>query len=742
MANDSAIVTPVPPELPPGANWEVHIGDEAEELVARKLSHESQEARQAVLNSAASILSKSAHPNADTGSETGLVVGYVQSGKTLSFTTVMALARDNGFQIVIVVAGISKLLLKQSTDRLRKDLQIDEIEGALQWRLYTNPPNNETTRRHIEQTLGEWSDPAVPPSERATVLITVMKNHRWLQALVGLLRSLDLTGVPTLIIDDEADQASLNTLVSQQRQSPTYRRLLELRDAIPNHTFLQYTATPQAPLLINIIDALSPGFVEVLEPGTGYVGGQTFFQGNMPLVRVIDPEDISTDDNPLTDPPEPLREALRIFLLGVAAGLVEGRSARNPRRSMLVHPSQRTDSHAEYWRWISNMFDDWQRILDLADGDPDKQDLLDEFRRDYIELADTVDHLPNFEMIYAQLRRAFRQTKIEQVNASGGRTPEIDWSQSYGWILVGGQAMDRGFTVEGLTVTYMPRGPGMGNADTVQQRGRFFGYKQRYLGFCRVYLEQDALNAFEEYVSHEEDMRKQLQRVQRSGQPLSEWKRAFVLSPDLQACRRSVINYEYVRGNYANRWFYPTIAEAPAEVIEANRAATDNFVASLSLQPDPNTVGREAAQRHRVQRGLMLAQAVNDLIVPFRVTGAGDTRNFVGLMLQISHALEKNGSELCTVYQISPEFTRSRAVDANGKINELFQGPTRLNTGEYSYPGDSAFRDDDTVTVQLHRLNIRRNEENVTENVPVVAIWVPGRLELDWIAQHQPEQDD
>jgi hypothetical protein len=388
------------------------------------------------------------------------------------------------------------------------------------------------------------------------------------------------------------------------------------------------------------------------------------------------------------------------------------------------------------------MFDDWQRILDLPDGDPDKQDLLAEFRQDHAELDGTVDNLPSFEVISQQLRRAFRLTKIEQVNARGGKTPEIDWSQSYGWILVGGQAMDRGFTVEGLTVTYMPRGPGMGNADTVQQRGRFFGYKQRYLGFCRVYLEQDALNAFEDYVAHEEDMRRQLQEVQRSGRPLREWKRAFVLSPDLQACRRNIIDYDYVRGNYANQWFYPTIAEAPDAVLLANRATTDNFVAGINLVQDPETADRDPAQRHRVQRGLSLAQVVNDLIVPFRVTGAGDSRNLVGLMLQISRALENNGDEQCTVYQMSPEFPRSRAIDANGKINELFQGATRLAGGGYGYPGDTTFRDDDNVTVQLHRLTIRRNDEAVAANVPVIAIWVPRRLELDWVSQHQPEQDD
>jgi hypothetical protein len=138
---------------------------------------------------------------------------------------------------------------------------------------------------------------------------------------------------------------------------------------------------------------------------------------------------------------------------------------------------------------------------------------------------------------------------------------------------------------------------------------------------------------------------------------------------------------------------------------------------------------------------LSLAQIVSDLIVPFRVTGAGDSRNLVGLMLQISRALENNGDEHCTVYQVSPEFARSRAIDANGKINELFQGATRLASGGYSYPGDTAFRDDETVTVQLHRLNLRRNDEPVADDVPVIAIWIPRRLELDWVSQHQPHQD-
>jgi hypothetical protein len=738
MATDPDTVVPINTELPQGSNWQPVIGDEARDLVNRKLAHESQETRDALLASSASILAKSVPPEAAAGSATGLVIGYVQSGKTLSFTTVMALARDNGFQLVIVVAGISRPLLNQSTQRLRRDLRIDDVDGPLRWKLYTNPTDNENNRRHIEQTLADWRDEDVPQAERATVLITVMKQHTHLRGLISLLQNLDLEGVPTLIIDDEADQASLNTLVARGQESPTYRRLLEMRDAIPHHTFLQYTATPQAPLLINIIDALSPDFAEVLEPGADYTGGAAFFQAHPELVEVIDPSDIPTDNNPLHDPPEPLLEALRIFLLGVAAGQAEGRSARNPNRSMLVHPSQRRDSHAEYHRWISDVFDEWQRILRLPEDDSDRLDLMEDMQVAYDNLASTVDNLPPFEELLRRLPRAFRDTKIEEVNTRGQQTPIIDWSQSYGWILVGGQAMDRGFTVEGLTVTYMPRGPGVGNADTVQQRGRFFGYKRRYLGYCRVYLELAALNAFQEYVEHEEIMRRLLEEWQESGRPLSEWKRAFVLSPALQPCRRNVLEHGFSRGDYANRWFYPAYLLAPAEVTAENRATVDSFLASLSLAPEAGSEAREAAQRHLVQRDLSLASVVESLIVPFRVTGPRDTTELIGVMLQLSEGLRANGNERCTVFQMSPDFPRQRATDQNGRINELFQGPTRVTGGGYSYPGDSAFRDEDFVTVQIHSLNLRQDDVTVAESVPAIAIWLPARFEIDWIAQHQP----
>src|SRR5205823_2421094 len=139
-----------------------------------------------------------------------------------------------------------------------------------------NPRLQNRDHASIEVALADWRDPAVDPHERSTVLITVMKNHRHLRNLIAVLRQVDFTRIPVLIFDDEADQAGLNNLINQGEESTTYRELRTLKQTVPLHTFLQYTATPQGPLLINLIDVLSPAFAATLTPGPDYTGGRDF----------------------------------------------------------------------------------------------------------------------------------------------------------------------------------------------------------------------------------------------------------------------------------------------------------------------------------------------------------------------------------------------------------------------------------------------------------------------------------
>ena len=743
MSDDTPIIVEAASEDSGDDRWNPILGPETIDFLDQIVPQSS---RDNMRDDAVSILAKGINPAATVGQETGLVIGYVQSGKTMSFEAVAALARDNAFQIVIVVAGISNPLLDQSTRRLRRDLRLDELDRVRRWIQFQNPPDNSETIQAIRDVLDDWRDSGTPEEYKKTVLITVLKNHRHLQRLTALFGALNMQNVPVLIIDDEADQASLNTEAAQGQESTTYRRLMELRQELSSHTYLQYTATPQAPLLVSIIDSLSPNFVQVLEPGDAYVGGRDFFADNSNYVRVIPPEDVPVKSNPLSEPPESLLQALRVFMVGVTAGLRASRNTGN--RSMLVHPSHRTEQHQEYCSWVREIFEAWKSILTLPDDDSDKLELIEDFREAYDDLAETArSDIPAFNELVPSLSMAFRNTRVLEVNARGGSTPLVDWRSAYGWILVGGQAMDRGFTVEGLTVTYMPRGIGVGNADTVQQRARFFGYKRPYLGYCRLYLEQGTLNAFQNYVEHEEDIRSQLETIQQENQPLNEWKRAFILDTRLRPCRQTVLEFDYMRGRFSDAWVAPRVVLASDPVIQANRNAVSAFMQEMMFVDDDGHPDRTDIQRHEVCREVPLRDVIEQLLVRMRITGTVDSQRNTGMLLQLSRVLENNPDERCTAYRMSPRLRRRRGIDENGEVTNLFQGEAPVNPRERRgevYPGDRAIRDDDTITVQVHTLDLTQKkndvDEIVIENVPVIAVWIPARLARGWISQDQPVQ--
>jgi hypothetical protein len=503
-------------------DWQPFVGDETTELLRSKgftnPDGSLNESGDRILDETYRIMQVCGSPDEETNNETGIVIGYVQSGKTLSFTTLTALARDNNYQIVIVIAGVSTNLVNQSTQRLEVDLRLN-TRFDRKWTLLSNP-NSTQEAETIETTLAQWADPTFPDERCRTLLITVMKNTSHLNNLVNILAGQNLTGVPTLIIDDEGDQASLNTRarwaarqnldiesLTENQVSTIYRRINALRNVFPHHTFLQYTATPQANLFINIMDRLSPNFIKLLTPGPDYTGGIEFFRNNPNLILEIPPNEIPSQANVLFEIPESLKSALRIFFLGVVAGEMQN-NHRN--RTMLVHPSRLQGDHNEFTNWIRNTCNSWQRLLSGTDND-DKRELIEEFRDSFRQLQLTVSDLPNFEILTGNnLIHALRYTQVVEVNSRNGATPQIPWNDSYSWILVGGQSMDRGFTVEGLTVTYMPRNIGTGNVDTIQQRARFFGYKRGYLGFCRVFLDQVTIDAYNFIVEHEEDVRNRL----------------------------------------------------------------------------------------------------------------------------------------------------------------------------------------------------------------------------------------
>ena len=712
--------------------WRPSIGRETYELLQRLSLDEA--SRNALRDEAIRVLSKCVPPNQQEGQRTGLVVGYVQSGKTLSFTAVTALARDNSYPLVIVIAGTSISLTNQSQTRLRRDLSLDTREDRC-WRHLHNPRVENQDYTRIDNPLEDWRDPSASSSQRATMLITVMKHHGHLQHLIDVLSHVNLDNIPVLLFDDEGDQAGLNNLINEGEESTTYRRLRELKETIPHHTFLQYTATPQGPLLINLIDVLSPSFAVTLTPGDTYIGGRHFFLESSQLVREIPPNQIPTRNNPLNEPPESLLQAMRIFFLGVASGLVRDDGRGN--RSMMVHPSWHTIGHQRYFDWITEILGHWRRTL-ANPADPDCTELLAEFRPAYEDLRATVEHLESFEDLAAQLPRAIR-ADAHLVNTSQGQTPQIDWRGAYAHILVGGQALDRGFTVEGLTVTYMPRGVGTRRADTIQQRARFFGYKGQYLGYCRVYLEQQVSDAFARYVAHEEYIRNRLGEYEQRS--LRELRRAFLLPRGLTPTRDSIIDIDYVRARVNEGWFYPRAPHESREAVEENKTVIDEYLDSINIEDDEGHPDRTMHQRHQISPSVSLREAYENLLLNLRFTSLSDAQNFLGMIVVIGQALDQNPDERCQIYRMSSGEARRRTLNDQGEIPNLFQGAAPVNPPERRgeiYPGDRLIRSEDDITIQIHNLELRvRDGRTIHRDVPNVAIHIPARLANDVLIQDQ-----
>jgi len=702
------------------AKWQPYQGEEIDSLIKHKgfvdSSGNINSTGERVIDETFRILEMCGDPDKLSNIETGLVLGYVQSGKTLSFTSLTALANDNHYQIAIIIAGTSTTLSEQSFERMKNDLRI-ETRYDRKWTIIKNAGSAED-RDTIEMKLDQWSDSIFPKENCTTILLTVMKNGSRLRNLTDLLRGLNLEGVPTLIIDDESDQASLNTRgranarsgfgVNEGEASTIYRRINELRSIFPHHTFLQYTATPQANLFVNIMDRLSPNFIKLLTPGEGYTGGNSFFIQNPHLVCEIPLNEIPTNHNPIHEPPESLQYSLKIFFLGVVAGDLK-RDQRN--RSMMVHPSRLTNSQNVFFNWIRNICESWKRLLQSSEEE-EKSALLQEFLEAYNDLKLTVgDDLPSFdELAKNRLIHAIKNTRIIEVNASRGRTPEIRWSDFYSHILVGGQAMDRGFTVEGLTVTYMPRSLATGQVDTTLQRARFFGYKGSYLGFCRVWIDQANIDAYRSIIEHEEDVRRRLEEYDLNNKHLNEWDREVVKDRILRLTRPNIIYNDLDRDYFGEEWFIIRAPHDTDSIINVNQDIVSEFVNSRieGFEKNDGHTERTHLQSHLVAE-LPLSESLQYLLNRLKFTKESDSQTFSSLRGLINGYLQDNPDETCFVYSMSSKIEnskvdqtiRKRRLNRNDEIQQLFQGEQPTSNGQFKkgevYPGDRSIKDDNKV---------------------------------------------
>lgn len=671
--------------------------------------HIDGKSREAIWNTSLRVLENIRPALVEGNSSTVMVLGYVQSGKTTSMASLMALAADEGIDFVVAFLGSTTLLLDQNALRLSDSLGI-HTRNDYQWTEMKNPSSKADTRQ-----LVNWV------SKGRTIFIPLLKHAKRIDALEKVLSDPQLQNRRVLIIDDEADQASLNTLVKKSGESRTYESIANLRRTLSNHAYVQFTATPYALLLLNEEDALVPNHVELLKPGTGYTGGKEFFIDERDnLIHVIPRGDEQGNQLPI-GLPRSLKQALATFLIGAAELL--RRDLKNAPVSMLVHPHSKTVIQERYRYLIQNYFDD---LNDLLANGGSFDDLGLEFS-DQFSLFKTRLNLNIEESeIWPYFRNVVSETHISLLNSTTD-LERIRWNESPVHLLIGGNKLDRGFTVEGLTVTYMNR-QASDQVDTTEQRARAFGYRREYLPFCQFFSTGRTISMLTDIVRTELDLRQELEDAFLRGETVREWseKVGLLLPEGSKPTRDAVVSAVTVN---QLGWHYVRRPSRDSSVQKMNH----QIVSSINLMGAPLVQYGRLSFRTLEYPPKTL---VNDVLEKWQVPEFSPNWNREHLLEVVTRSLRLVNRSLLVLMDVEVEGERrprSREWrDETGFVN-IFQGRDNASTGSTSpylgdrYIGEKAFEDGDLM-IQIHRVTIKGDLSESEILVP--AIFLGNRRQI------------
>ena len=433
-----------------------------------------------------------------------------------------AIAFDNGYSHVVVLGGTKKLLVTQNSNRIRE--YFNGLHNIIV--LNTVDHRAQLTEDSINQFINRGKK----------VIIVALKNSSQINYLKNNVFNGDiLSEKPTLIIDDEGDEASLNGLVSKGKKTSTYTAIENLKLSLKRHCFVSVTATPQANLLISTMDILSPEFGVLVEPGKGYCGLDVFHSPESKHVIEIPDSETSLLDNGV---PASFFDALATFF--VACGIFTARGKKtDDKLSMLIHPSQKKVDHTLVEKKLNSIIQNWRQLVSDT-TDIAYKSLQHNLRQAYDNYNDAgVDNIPTFDTVEKGAIDAINYCGIHIVNGDSVPNGADDFYDFN--IYVGGAMLGRGLTLKGLVVTYIIRtAKGVSNADTVTQRARWFGYKSKYLDLCRIYAVKKIKDEFKEIREHENDIWDTVRDANLQGKRFKDIARIFLLSDNLHMTRSNV----------------------------------------------------------------------------------------------------------------------------------------------------------------------------------------------------------
>lgn len=570
----------------------------------------------------------------------GLVVGDVQSGKTAHYAGVINRAVDAGYRVIIVLAGMHNLLRLQTQFRMeldflgydtRPDQQADSRMRAIGVGMMP-PPLPVGSLTHAASN-GDFNIAFARQANFAPLdqpcLFVVKKNATILRNLNGWIRKLreDFRAAPLLLIDDEADQASIDTKDQPTLPDGTFDEdydptkingeIRKLLGSFARSAYVAYTATPFANILIHDervaddygFDLFPSTFIFSLTPPDDYFGPAAVFGTNdgayagLPLIRYVNqateawipdvhdktlrPRFEGRDELPPT-----LREAVRCFAIGCAVRVARGRPTAH--NSMLIHVSRYVDVHDQVYAQVIRYLDDLRARISGNDAET-LAELEALWNSDFVPtgaaLTGTVFDRGIVPVEWADVRRALADSadKIQIIVANGRSKAGLDYDRyketGLSVIAIGGDKLSRGLTLEGLSVSYFLRITKQ--YDSLLQMGRWFGYRRGFADICRLYTTPDMEDWFRHVATASKDLRADFAHMRLMLQTPKDYglrvESHSVMSVTASNKQRHAV--ERPTG-YAGEGKIQTVMYTERGVLEQNVAATETFLEALDPPED------------------------------------------------------------------------------------------------------------------------------------------------------------
>jgi hypothetical protein len=475
----------------------------------------------------------------------GLVIGHVQSGKTANYTGLLARAADAGYKFIIVIAGIHNNLRKQTQQRIeeafvgrstnpgdKRDIGVGCLTD------YPHPTTlttvNEDFNKHTADKIGLKINDSSRP-----IVVVIKKNVTTLEALRNWLRDMNTKGrtdrriadVPMLMIDDEADNASINTNKDETNPTKTNALIRSILKLFEKSSYVGYTATPFANIFINP-DAYDPDcweelfprdFIYCLDAPTSYFGPEKVFinqESSAAITRTItDCETVlpfsHKKDISVAHLPASLYKAVNVFIIARAIRNLRGEINHhcsmmvNVSRFVFVQSAVRDLLSLHIKKTANAVAANYMKPEEQSARNAFMQDLRDAFESEYRNTDVT------WEQVKSELNNVTQQIRLCVINSGSDEALDFKGYERDGTgltvIAVGGLSLSRGLTIEGLTVSYMYRNTKM--YDTLMQMGRWFGYRPGYEDLCRVYLSADSIGWYSHIAEAADELVTQIKQM-------------------------------------------------------------------------------------------------------------------------------------------------------------------------------------------------------------------------------------